>query len=186
MRTTLTTALTTVYNEQGYPILSFKRSTYGYFQCHGVILQKLISNSKATQMNKLAMELLNELKHEVVLTTHDDDCDYSYSVKNDKYGIDTIKLTGEGYDTNGLYTTEKSFPINVLEYEKIAEFAYQKDSQAYSYYSNSEAPKWRRIGVTEQDNTYIKGVDLDDGNKFKSFKMANVIGGIKKVFYTKV
>jgi hypothetical protein len=181
-----TTALTTVYNEQGRPILSFKRLLDGYFKCHGAILQKLIKENNGKNMAKLGLELLNELKGSVILTTHDDDCDYLYNVEYDAYGIDTIKLTGEGYDANGVYQTEKVFPINEPEYTLIAEFAYQKDSPTYSYRNNGETPKWRRIGVTEQDNTYIKGVDLDDDNKFKSFKIANVIGGIKKVFFTKV
>jgi hypothetical protein len=41
------------------------------------------------------------------------------------------------------------------EFDKIASFEYND--------------KWREVGIIEQDDTYIKGIDLKNGNIFKCF-----------------
>ena len=63
-------------------------------------------------------------------------------------------------------------------YKKIAEFVYLN--------SKTGENEWRKIGVMEDNSTYVEGLDLNDNNSFKKFLKSRIVGGSKKIFYTKV
>ena len=49
---------------------------------------------------------------------------------------------------------------------KTVEFVYNKEGEI----------NWRKINLSFEDSNLIKGFDLEDGNKFKSFKKKFIIG----------
>lgn len=49
---------------------------------------------------------------------------------------------------------------------KTVEFVYNKEGEI----------NWRKIDLSFEDSDLIKGFDLEDGNKFKSFKKKFIIG----------
>lgn len=55
----------------------------------------------------------------------------------------------------------------------VVEFVYKKD--------NGQTD-WRTVDLVEEDSSYLKGHDISDDNKFKSFKKSCIVGGrvIKK------
>jgi hypothetical protein len=57
------------------------------------------------------------------------------------------------------------------EFSQIVEFVYPDHS-----FDN----KWRRLGLIEQTHEYVTGYDLNDGNKFKKFRVDKILGG--KIF----
>lgn len=50
----------------------------------------------------------------------------------------------------------------------IIEFVYQKD--------NGET-QWRKIDLISEDDQYLKGFDIEDGDRIKSFLRYNIVGG---------
>lgn len=71
---------------------------------------------------------------------------------------------------------EEDFFSNDKDYKFVYEFVYDK--------GNGSAPKWRRIGLVESDDTYIAGFDLDDNKNYKCFNISKIVGGRNKVFIT--
>lgn len=52
-------------------------------------------------------------------------------------------------------------------FSKLVEFVYKKDSGEIS---------WRKINLTNENFYFVKGFDLEDENKFKTFKKESIIG----------
>lgn len=50
----------------------------------------------------------------------------------------------------------------------VVEFVYKKD--------NGQTD-WRKVDVIEENSSYLKGHDISDDNKFKSFKKSCIVGG---------
>jgi len=50
----------------------------------------------------------------------------------------------------------------------LVEFVYKKD--------NGQTD-WRTVDLIEEDSSYLKGHDIGDDNKFKSFKKSCIVGG---------
>ena len=47
----------------------------------------------------------------------------------------------------------------------------------FVYYKGDSPPKWRKVEVIKKNNTIIQGYDLEDGDKIKTFKRLNIVGG---------
>ena len=45
------------------------------------------------------------------------------------------------------------------------------------YVKPGEAPKWRVVQVTEENDTYLKGLDVEDDFAFKHFLKSKILGG---------
>ena len=71
---------------------------------------------------------------------------------------------------NGYVTEEKP-------YTQVAEFVYLN--------SKTGENEWRKIGVVENESSYLAGLDLNDGDAFKKFLKSRVVGGSKKIFLSK-
>lgn len=50
----------------------------------------------------------------------------------------------------------------------VVEFVYKKDDGE---------THWRTVDIIEENTTYIRGNDIEDNNKFKSFKKSCIVGG---------
>jgi hypothetical protein len=65
-------------------------------------------------------------------------------------------------------TTKDGKTPSFRTHSEIANFVYRK---------NRDEVTKRRIGITEEDSHYIKGIDLDDNNHFKQFLKEKIVGG---------
>jgi hypothetical protein len=60
---------------------------------------------------------------------------------------------------------------------KVPSFQTYSEVASFVYRKNRDEVTKRRIGVTEEDSQYIKGIDLDDSNSFKQFLKEKIVGG---------
>ena len=193
-----TRSKTTIYNEENEPILSFYRQFDGYFEGHGAELQEFLLNRKVVNgycladteaekvsngMSCLAATLVAHFKKDIggiYITNHDDKQEFNYHIRYVRVepaayagfvGYGHVTLHGEGNDET------KRFPLYegeiVLEnatasvkYDKIVEFLYRKNGK--------NNPTHRRVGVFEWNDEYITGLDLNDDNQYKAFKVSNI------------
>ena len=129
----------------------------------------------ANGMGCLAAQLIQHFKNGpggLYVTSFDDYEEYNYEI----YLRDgKIVCEGKGHG-------EHKWILNGPEaenpsYSEVAEFVYN---------SSSGETKWRKVGLVECSQDYLKGIDLDDDNKFKQFRMDRIIGGNNKIKITKV
>jgi len=196
-----TRSRTTVYSENNQPILSFYRQFDGYFEGHGEDLAKFLENRKIVNgyglndseaakvsngMSCLAASLIAHFKTDIggiYITDHDNEQEYNYDIRYvelpnqpDFGGSGRVGLVGKGYDETKkfkLYEDEAESVGDDVTYNEIVEFHYEKSDGSESY---------RRVGVLEEDSEYIKGLDLNDGNKYKAFKKENITNGVTIVW----
>lgn len=64
--------------------------------------------------------------------------------------------------------------VEKVEYKRIVEFVYDKNPGYH--YGASEAPSWRKLGVTGEDDNYIWGFDLNK-NAERKFCKSKIVGG---------
>jgi hypothetical protein len=130
----------------------------------------------ANGMGCLAAQLIVHFKQGVggvYVTTEGDSQEYNYQIY-EKDG--KIICEGEGHGEhkwilNGPPIEDKP------SYNEVAEFVYN---------SSSGETKWRKVGLVECNQDYLKGIDLEDENKFKQFRMDRIVGGNNKIKITKV
>ena len=63
--------------------------------------------------------------------------------------------------------TASRYIDNNIKCKEIVQFVYPV--------SDGSSDKWRKIGIFEENNDYIKGYDLNDDNKFKCFKKNKIL-----------
>jgi len=74
----------------------------------------------------------------------------------------------EIYEKSGFGPSELENIKNISVREpRIVEFVYKKE--------NGETD-WRKVDIVEENSQYIKGNDINDDNKFKSFKKNCIVG----------
>ena len=130
----------------------------------------------ADGMGCLAAQLVKYLKQCVgsVFIGPRNDANYKYQIT---YPHGKLFLTG--YSSNP--HAYRNFPIYIEPkideyiYTEIAEFVYRK---------TDGITKWRKIGKTNQDDTYISGLDFNDDYKLKKFRIDNIVGGKEKIIIT--
>ena len=187
-----THAKTTVYSEQTLPILSFYRQMDGYFDGHGKELQEFLKEmvvvngygsdcvtKTANGMSCLAAQLVAHFKKgigNIYICEHNDSQEYNYAVKYVPQG------DGAGYTAGCVSLTGTS------KWEKppIKEFPLYSDdilppkilkTVTFVYVKPGEAPKWRVVQVTEENETHLKGFDVEDDYIFKHFLKSKILGG---------
>lgn len=193
-----TRSKTTIYDELNRPLLSFYRQFDGYFEGHGQELQEFLkerkicngyslNDSSATKvsngMSCLAASLIAHFKTDIggiYICNHASDQEYNYHIRfvgNDEERYGRVTLTGECRFDNETkeFQLYKDQVVAKKEqgYKQIAEFYYDKD--------DCLRPEWRQVGVYEITDKHIKGLDLNDNNRYKQFSISKIIGGMKKV-----
>jgi len=178
-----TRSTTTIFDESNCPLLSFYRHCDGYFEGHGEELKQFLTDFKITNgiggndtnkvangMGCLAAQIIKHFKLGVggiYIINHTQREEYNYSIRlvNGK-----LQLSGSCKSKNDLI--ENNFDLqSTLKYTEIAKFVYPR--------SDGEM-MWREVGIIESDDSYIKGIDLED-NKFKCFRCDKIVGGKKRV-----
>lgn len=87
-------------------------------------------------------------------------------------GDNQLVLEGHGDNKDKILFGNNSID---LDYDKIANFVYQDvDGVAL----------WRMVGLLEKNTEYVMGYDLNDGKKFKKYRIGNIIGGVSKIYFT--
>ena len=61
-----------------------------------------------------------------------------------------------------------------VEYLRIVEFVYDKNPGYH--YGAGDAPEWRRVGITEESDVYIKGFDFNRNDR-RTFRKDRIVGG---------
>lgn len=185
-----TRSLTRVHigNKSSAVIVAMYRQSEGYFECMGQDLVDFLDGMKITSginmagnpkkyangMDCLAAQLVAHFKTEpgdIYLMSENATQEYNYDI----YEVDgKIELVGEGNGETRVLVKVESKP----KYTEVAEFVYlTRDGTAL----------WRKIGLVEQnDARYLKGVDLNDGEKFKCFRVDRIVGGEEKIIIEKL
>ena len=189
-----TRSLTRVHNgDLNAPVLvSMYRQSDGYFSGIGNELQEWLSQYKlcngigfvddkqlyANGMGCLAALMVSYFKGDnvgsVYITNEDDEQSYNYDIF---YTGDYYKNRGKdavlhliGVNSDGEKKTFRLYDDqDIPEQQTIATFRYPNRSGNMEY---------RRIGVVETDADYIKGLDIDNDNAFRCFRLDKIVGGI--------
>lgn len=80
-------------------------------------------------------------------------------------GIEPKEIEGETGFENRENIEIKNITVRT---PNIVEFVYKKDDGETN---------WRTVDLIEENTTYIRGNDIEDNNKFKSFKKSCIVGG---------
>ena len=166
-------------------ILSIYRQMDGYWEGMGQDLQafvdgKVVLNgfgsntpkNAANGMECLALQLVVHLKTPsmlggIYLAGEYDTEDCMYDIYLDAEG--KLVLEGDNYGEKRILSGKSAEP----KFTTILEFVYPDQ------FSNN---CWRKIGLIEEDDGYITGYDLNDGEHFKKFRKDKIHGGTDKVF----
>lgn len=188
-----TRSKTTIFNEEGQPLVSIYRQYDGYFEGMGADLQAFLSGMAITNgisglekksangMGCLAAQIIAHLKEgvgNVYITNHDDEQEYNYEVrfalapanKGRNYftsvGPNRVKLIGKCGDNE--VKQFHLYPNEVLDLPILrrVQFVYDKKT--------GEQLKWRVLDVTEETATYLCG--LENG-EFKKFLKRRILDG---------
>lgn len=181
-----TRSLTTVFDENNKPLLSFYRQYDGYYDGHGAELQEFLAEmvivngfgsgtpaKAANGMGCLAAQLIKHFKvgiGNIYIVQHNNEQEYNYEIRfiHSLNGAGRVTLVGRCE-----YADEptKSFPLyrDEIAGPKITrrvQFVYDK--------RDGEGAKWRTVDVTDEDGTYLSGFE---GGKYKRFLVARIVGG---------
>jgi hypothetical protein len=185
-----TRSKTTVFDEQNKPVLSFYRQMDGYYGGMGQELQDFLSEmviingygsgtsvKTANGMTCLAAQLVAYFKDGIGLVyicPHDDEQEYNYDIHYVKPG--RVSLLGSGECATPPRKVFKLYSDDILPPKilKTVQFVYDKNSSDYSFKSEI---KWRVVQVTNEDSTYLEGLDVDDNLTFKRFLKSKIVGG---------
>lgn len=87
-------------------------------------------------------------------------------------GDNQLVLEGHGDNKDKILFVNNSID---LDYDEIANFVYPDvDGVAL----------WRMVGLLEKNTEYVMGYDLNDGKKFKKYRIDKIIGGVSKIYLT--
>jgi hypothetical protein len=178
-----TRSLTTVFDEQGKPLLSFYRQMDGCFEGHGQELQDFLSefkvfngyglgddNKVANGMSCLAAQLIAHFKDgigNIYIYPHSAKQEYNYEIRYVSTGGRYARVSLVG---NCAYEGTKSFKLYSddlvgVPILKRVEFVYDKH--------DGDGAKWRMVDVTDEDGTYLSGFE---GGKYKRFLKSRIVG----------
>lgn len=187
-----TRSLTRVKDENGQTILTMYRQMDGYPEGHGAELVSFLEGMEITNgislsgnqpeksangIECLAAQLVAHFKLGIggfyLYPENAGDEEYNYVIEL----VDgVLTLTYDGTDSGCL------LPKSVDDSdEKIAEFLYPARDN-FGGYGPTSTNVWRKIQVTDRNDIYITGYDLNDGKKFKRFLVEKVVGGDSKIF----
>lgn len=174
-----TRSTTTVYDENGQPLVCLYRQYDGYYTAHGAELAKFLAEMRvvngmgssmptkvANGMGCLAAQLIAHFKKNVgsfYIVPVGNTQEYNYSIR---YVNGRVTLNGfsdsEPSKSFKLYSDE-IIPIAIL---RRVQFVYDKQ--------DGETAKWRTVDVTAEDAKYIYGFE---GGKTKRFLVSKILGG---------
>jgi hypothetical protein len=183
-----TRSLTTVFDEQGKPLLSFYRQMDGYFEGHGQELQDFLfefkvcrdrhrhfgrlgdDNKVANGMSCLAAQLIAHFKTgigNIYIYPHSAKQEYNYEIRHVSTSGRYARVSLVG---NCAYEGTKSFKLYSddlvgVPILKRVEFVYDKH--------DGDGAKWRMVDVTDEDGTYLSGFE---GGKYKRFLKSRIVG----------
>ena len=186
-----TRSITKIFDESGKPLLSFYRQFDGYFEGHGQALANFLKDivivngygshtpkHAANGMGCLAAQLVKHFKDGIggiYIAQHDDAQEYNYEIRfvatNEPANFTLagrVTLIGKSYDEAKQFDLYGDLDVNADVKDTIT-FVYDK--------GNGERPKWRTIGLTQDNGDYIEGYDKEDGDKFKRFVKSRIIDG---------
>jgi len=185
-----TRSLTRVIDESGKTILTMYRQFDGYIDgghgeelvnfLKGMVITNSISlgnqpKKSANGMGCLAAQLVVHFKTGVggIYIEADTIVDQEYNYRIELVdGV--LTLSYESHGDNGVLLPEKS---ETDDDEPVVEFIYPTKDNYDTI--------WRKVQVTDQDDTYITGYDLNDGKRFKRFLIERIVGGASKIFPAK-
>jgi hypothetical protein len=179
-----TRSLTTVFDEQNKPLLSFYRQYDGYFEGHGAELQEFLKEmvvvngygsgtpaKAANRMSCLAAQLIKHFKDGIggiYIVGHTDKREYNYEIRfvgKSGIGDNRVSLTGSNYCETKEFPLYNDEIIGAKVLRRV-QFCYDK--------RDGEGAKWREVNVTDEDGSYIYGFEND---KFKKFSISRIVGG---------
>ena len=170
----------------------------GYFEGVGKHLESILKDTKIVNgfgsdtplkasngMGCLAASLIKELKEGIggvyIFRPDSHDCDeeYIYNIyevngKLKLHGFDVNSKRNMMFDLGEINSDNDPMSDDEPDYNKVAEFVYPRSSDGED--------TWRKIGVTENEPTYIVGHDLNDGNKIKRFNKDKILQ--RKIIYS--
>lgn len=172
-----------IFNERNEKLVTIFCKEGGDFDVMGVKLKEFLSEYKinkvstinisdknatkeADGMGCLAAQVIAYIKDgvgSVYISTDNIGPEYNYYIR---YIDGYVTLTGKNDD----YTKEFKLYDKYI-YNEIAEFKYE----------SSNGIKDRRIGIIDMGPEYIKGLDLNEDEKFKSFNVNKIVGGKESV-----
>ena len=172
-------------------ILAVYRQMDGYFECMGAELTafltdmtvvnginlgidpNLCSKKAANGMSCLAAQLVAHFKTGIG-GIYISDINQKEEFNYDIYIVGDNQLVLEGHGDNQDKILFGNNSID-LDYDEIANFVYPDvDGVAL----------WRMVGLLEKNTEYVMGYDLNDGKKFKKYRIDKVIGGVSKIYIT--
>ena len=180
-----TRSLTTVFNEQNKPLLSFYRQMDGYFEGHGAELQEFLKEmvvvngygsgtpaKAANGMGSLAAQLIKHFKDGIggiYIVGHNNKQEYNYEIRFvGSFGIgnlNRVSLKGEGDGESQEFSLYSDDLVETKILRRV-QFCYDK--------RDGEGAKWRVVDVTDEDGKYISGIEE---GKFKRFSVSRIVGG---------
>jgi hypothetical protein len=183
-----TRSKTTIFNEQGKPLVSIYRQYDGHYESHGAELAEILSEiavvngfgshtpaKAANGMGCLAAQIVDKLKDGIgniyIVPTDSEDEEYNYEIRfvkiGDEFGVrNRVSLVGKNYGSR-----KKTFKLYAAEPQpeilRRVEFVYDK--------RDGNGANWRKLDVTSEDGTYLEGIEVETG-KFKRFLVSRVVG----------
>jgi len=167
-------------------ILAVYRQMDGYFEGMGVDLTEFLTGMNlvnginlgkiptkaANGMSCLAAQLVAHFKTGIggiYIADINQEEEFNYDIYIDFNN----KLVLEGHgDNKDKILFENN---NELDYDEIANFVYP---------DVNGVALWRMVGLVEKNTEYVTGYDLNDGKKFKKYRIDKVIGGVSKIYIT--
>lgn len=169
-----------IFNEKNKLLVTVYAHYDGGFNAMGNRLKEFLSNFDivngiksddnvrcANGMGCLAAQVIAHLKTgigDIYIATSEIALEYTYYIH---YSDSKVALTGIT-DTEIL---EYKLYDDYLKYAFTADFTYESESGV----------KDRHIGILEMNSKYIKGMDLNDGAKYKAFSINKIVGGMENV-----
>lgn len=184
-----TRSLTRVKDESGNILLTMYRQFDGYVEgghgdeligflsgmviTNGISLGKDRPKKSANGMGCLAAQLVSHFKEGVggVYIEPNDSVDQEFNYTIELVN-DVLTLSYEGHGESGVLLGNTDTEDSGVE--PVVEFLYPS--------KDGYEDVWRKIQVTDRDDTYITGYDLNEGKRFKRFLVEKIVGGPSKVF----
>jgi len=116
---------------------------------------------------KTLEKLISDFKKKNFVSTNPKEAMINFIIFAATYGkgIEPREINGE----TGFESKDNIDIKNItIRTPNVVEFVYKKDDGE---------THWRTVDVIEENTTYIRGNDIEDNNKFKSFKKSCIVGG---------
>ena len=180
---------TSVWSEKGSLIVSVV-SNMSVDQCIDIIENYLYGAHIETDV--VGVRSMSEIAVSVVVGLRNESEDVRFCTNEgiaptasidiyQKLKTSDLSVSVTEFDSKGLKTTTNlKLYENLIEHDEgdVIEFAYQPTERS--------ASKWRRITLVDSDELHVNGLDHDDQQIYKSFRIDKIIGGVGKIFKAKI